>query len=117
MSRIAHVVVIIDGEKISGFSKFKENARKKHERVKLMDGDDTVEVNPELGCSMTYLPESGADREWDGVKDATIIAQYKGGAKVTYTGCDVEEVGDRESDGQKANEFEVKFIAKARKVS
>jgi len=117
MSRISKATVIVDGELITDFNKVKENARKIHERVKLMDGDDTVESHPELGLSLTYVPASGADRVWDGVKDATIILQYKGGSKVTYTGCDVEEVGERDTDGQKANEFEIKFIAKARKVS
>jgi len=117
MSKISKVTVLVDGEKIVDFNKAKENARKLHDRVPLMDGDDVVEVNPELGCSLTYLPSSGADRNWDGVKNATIIFQYKGGSKATYTGCYVEEVAERETDGKKANEFEIKFIAKARKVS
>lgn len=115
MSRISKVEVIVDGVKIVDFNKFKENARKLHERVRLMDGDDTVAVNPEHGFSMTYLPASGADRNWDGVTNATVIVLYKGGSKITFTGCDVEEVGERETDGTKANEFEIKFIARHRK--
>lgn len=114
MSRISKVEVQFDGEKIVDFNKFKENARKLHDRVPLMEGSDTVPVDPELGFSLTYLPASGADRKWDGVTNATVIVQYKGGSKVVFTGCDVEEVGERETDGAKANEFEIKFIARHR---
>jgi hypothetical protein len=117
MSKISHVTVDLDGDPVTGFSKFKENEIEEAQEVDTMDGTDTVDVNPKYGFSLTYLPDSGADREWLGTKNATTVVQYTGGKKVTYTGCRLMKQTPNELDGKAAKEYVLEFHASARKVS
>lgn len=112
--RISKVEIVIDGVAISGFSKFKENDIEVAQTVELADGSDFVDVPPVYGFSLTVVPESGADREWLGVKDATAIVYYQGGKKVTYTGVKTLKVIHGEHDGKAAKEYQVDFFAKDR---
>jgi len=118
MSRISKATVIIDGEDIaSDFSKFKENDLEVATRVQLYNGEDDADGTPSYGFSLTYLPGSGADRTWLGVKNATVIIQYKGGNKVIYGICRVLKQTFNDSDGKAAKEYQLEWFAKTRKES
>lgn len=117
MSKIARCELILDGEKIIGFKSFKENEIEEAVVVETMDGQDVVDVPEKYGFSLKYLPDSGADREWRGVRDATLIVQRTGGKKVVYTGCRLLKWTPSELDGKTPLEYQLDFFAKGRKDS
>lgn len=118
MAKISKVEVVLDGSRVTGFSKFKENDIEFRTVVDTMDGDDVIEIPSKYGFSLTYLPDSGADIDWKARKSAvniTAIVQYVGGRKVTFTGCSIIKIGMNELDGKTAKEHVVEFHAKGRK--
>lgn len=115
--KISSCTVVVNGEKITDFSKFKENSIEERQEVDTMEGTDVVEVPAKYGFSLTYMPNSGADREWLGTTNATVIVQYKGGKKVTFTGCSLLSQEANELDGKTAKEYVLNFHADGRKVS
>ena len=115
--KISNVTIVLDGEKITGFKQFKENEIEEAQTVELADGEDVVEVPPKYGFSLTVVPDSGADRDWSGTKNATAIIQYKGGKKVVFTGCRLLKQTPGDIDGKTAKETQLEFYAASRKVS
>lgn len=115
--KISQVTIVKDGSQITGFSKFKENEIEEAQTVELADGEDVVEVPPKYGFSLTVVPDSGADIDWSGTSNATVIVQYKGGSKVVFTGCKLLKQTPGDIDGKTAKEVQLDFYAKARKVS
>lgn len=116
--KISKVKVCLDGAEVTDFSKFKENEREFRQVVDTMDGDDVVEIPEKHGFSLTFLPNSGADIDWDARKketNITAIISYVGGRKVTFTGCSILKVSPSELDGKTAKEYVVEFHAKGRK--
>ena len=101
--RITSLSLVKDGSEITDFSKFKEN-----------------EI--EYGFSITYLPQSGADIDWVAEEDKndkgwTVIVNYVGGSKVTFTGVHLLKSTPNEVDGKTAKESQLEFYAAKRKVS
>ena len=115
--KISQVTVVLNGDKITGFKQFKENEIEEAQTVELADGVDVVEVPPNYGFQLTVVPDSGADRDWTGTSDATVVVQYKGGKKVVYTGCRLLKQTPGDIDGKTAKETQLDFYARARKVS
>lgn len=116
--KISKVEVVLDGAQVSGFSKFKENDRDFRAIVDTMDGDDVLAIPLKYGFALTYLPDSGADIDWDSrakETNITAIVHYVGGRKVTYTGCSIIKVTMNDLDGKTAKENVVEFHAKGRK--
>ena len=120
MAKISQVTLVLNGDKITGFSKFKENELEVAQTVELADGEDVVDIPPKYGFSLTYLPDSGADIDWassDYKDNATAVVQYKGGKKVVYTGCKLLKQTPGDIDGKTSKEYQLDFYAKDRKVS
>lgn len=120
MAKISQVTLVLNGDKITGFSKFKENDIEIAQTVELTDGEDVVEVPAKYGFSLTYLPNSGADIDWVSSSykdDVTAVVQYTGGKKVVYTGCKLLKQTFGDIDGKTAKEYQLDFHAKYRKVS
>jgi len=115
--RISKLTLILDGEEITDFSKFKENEVESTVRVPLHNSEDVAESTPSHGFSVTFLPGSGADRNWNGIRGVTAIAQYKGGAKVVFGDCSVLKYTPNDMDGKTAKECVVEWFAKTRKQS
>lgn len=116
MSKITRCTLVLDGEEIRGFKSFKENEIEEAIVVDTMDGQDVADVAEKYGFSLTYLPDSGADREWRGTKGATLILQRAGGKKVVYTGCRLLKWTPNEMDGKTPLEYQLDFYAKGRKA-
>jgi len=115
MSKIMRCELMLDGEKIIGFKSFKENEIEEAIVVETMDGQDVGDVPEKYGFSLKYLPDSGADREWRGTRNATLIFQRTGGKKIVYTGCRLLKWSPSEMDGKTALEYQLDFYAKGRK--
>ena len=117
--RISSLSLILDGSEITDFSKFKENEIETAQTVDHFNGQDTIKVPKAYGFSLTYLPESGADRDWvaEEDKEMTCIVNYVGGKKITFTGVKLLKVTPNELDGKTAKEYQVDFSARGRKVS
>lgn len=117
MSRISSAALIKDGEKIEGFTKFKEGKIEVSQVVEQADGFDVVDIPRQYGFSVTISPEKGADREWLDIDGATFIVQYTGGNKVVYDGVKCLSMDFSETDGKAQKEYILEFFAKSRKVS
>lgn len=119
MAKISHCTVVLNGKKITGFSKFKENEIEVKTEVETMDGTDVVDIPKKYGFSLSYLPDSGADIDWldqEYSGNVTAIIQYTGGHKVTFTGCSLLKMTPNELDGKTAKEYVLDFHADDRKV-
>lgn len=114
MSKIARSELILDGELITGFKSFKENEIEEAAVVETMDGQDVVDLPEKYGFSLKYLPNSGADRDWRGTRNATLINQRVGGKKVVYGGCRLLKWSPSEMDGKTPLEYQLDFYAKTR---
>lgn len=117
MARISAVSLVLDAEKIDGFTKFKENKIEASQVVEQADGFDIVDIPRQYGFSLTISPEKGADREWLDIDGATCIVQYTGGNKVVYDGVKCLSMELSEIDGKAQKEYVLEFFAKSRKVS
>ncbi|PWJ70151.1 MULTISPECIES: hypothetical protein [unclassified Fibrobacter] len=120
MAKISHCTVLVNGKKYTGISKFKEKEVEFKAEVDTMDGTSVVDIPRKHGFEMTYIPDKGADldvfsAEFDG--NATVIVQYTGGKKVTYTGCSLLKETPNELDGKTAKEYALDFHAEDRKDS
>lgn len=120
--RISEVALTLDGSLITDFSKFKENEIEVAQTVETMTGTDVVKVPKTFGFSLTYLPKSGADRDWVSEEDKndkgwTLVVQYVGGKKVTFGGVHLLKSAPSELDGKTAKEYVLEFHAETRKAS
>lgn len=120
MAKISHCTVLVNGKKYTGISKFKEKEIERKVEVDTMDGTSVVDIPKKFGFEMTYIPDKGADfdmfsSEFDG--NATVIVQYTGGNKVTFTGCSLLKATPNELDGKTAKEYALDFHAEDRKDS
>ena len=115
--RISSLSLILDGEQITDFSKFKENEVEVAQTVDHFYGQDTVDVPPAYGFELAYLPKSGAERDWlkEKGKIMTLVVNYAGGNKVTYTGVKLLKFTPNELDGKTAKESQLVFSAADRK--
>lgn len=120
--RITSLSLVKDGSEITDFSKFKENEIETTQSVDHFNGADFVKVPKKYGFSITYLPQSGADLDWVAEEDKndngwTVIVNYVGGSKVTFTGVHLLKSTPNEVDGKTAKESQLDFFAQDRKVS
>lgn len=120
--RISSLSLTLDGGEITDFSKFKENEIETNVTVEHFNGEDTIKVPKKYGFSLTYLPESGADRDWVAEEDGndkgwTVIVNYVGGKKVVFTGVHLLKAAPNELDGKTAKEYQLDFSAIKRKAS
>jgi hypothetical protein len=120
--RITSLSLVKDGSEITDFSKFKENEIETTQTVEHFNGEDFVKVPKKYGFSITYLPQSGADIDWVAEEDKndkgwTVIVNYVGGSKVTFTGVHLLKSTPNEVDGKTAKESQLEFYAAKRKVS
>ena len=82
--------------------------------------DDIQQVYDDIypyGFELAYLPKSGAERDWLKEKDKimTLVVNYVGGNKVTYTGVKLLKFTPNELDGKTAKESQLVFSAADRK--
>lgn len=120
MARISEVTIVMDGEKINGFTAFKEHQIETSQVVEMADGYDVVDVPEQYGFDLSISPEKGADREWLSIgknKPATCIVQYTGGKKVVYGGVKCLSMEPSENNGKDQKVYALVFFAKTRKVS
>ena len=120
--RISSLTLTKDGSAISDFSKFKENEIETVQTVEHFNGEDAIKVPKKYGFSLTYLPESGADKDWVSEEDKndvgwTVIVNYVGGKKVVFGGVHLLKSTPNEMDGKTAKEYQLDFFASSRKVS
>lgn len=118
--RISSLSLILDGSEITDFSKVKEKEIETAQTVEHFNGQDVIKVPKGYGIELTYLPESGADKDWVAEEDKnakgwTIIVNYVGGKKVTYTGCHLLKMTPNELDGKTAKEYQLDIFASKRK--
>lgn len=120
--RISSLSLVLEGAEIKDFSKFKENEIEQNQTVDHFNGQDVIKVPKAYGFELTYLPESGADRDWVAEEDKndkgwSVIVNYVGGKKVVFGGCHLLKMTPNELDGKTAKEYQLSFAAKTRKVS
>lgn len=115
MARISAVSLVLDGEKIDGFTNFKEGKIEASQVVEQADGYDVVDIPRQYGFSLTIAPEKGADREWLDIEGATCIVQYTGGKKVVYDGVKCLSMELSEIDGKAQKVYILEFFAKNRR--
>lgn len=118
--RISSLSIILDGSEITDFSKIKEKEIEIAQTVDHFNGQDVIKVPQGYGIEMTYLPESGADKDWVAEEEKndkgwTIIINYVGGSKRTYTGCHLLKMTPNELDGKTAKEYQLDIFAAKRK--
>ena len=87
--RISKLTLCVKNEEITDFNKFQDNEEEGYTRVQMMNKEDVTESTPSKGFKFTYLPASGADRDWTGLTGFSAIAQKKGGGRIEYTGCKI----------------------------
>ncbi|MFA6688870.1 MAG: hypothetical protein WCS18_05260 [Sphaerochaetaceae bacterium] len=109
--RISKLSLTVKGEEITDFSKWQDNEEERYSRVPLMNKEDVVETTPSKGFKFTYVPGSGADRDWNGLTGFSAIGQKKNGQKCEYSGCTVLKVTPNELDGKTAAEYVVDVFA------
>ena len=97
---IAKCVLTVDGQDESDFESVEEHEITSAKAVELMNKTGFAELTPRYGITVTYIVPSVNPRNWDLVKDATLIITDDGGNKTTYTGVRRLKVGAAKRDGK-----------------
>lgn len=80
-------------------------------RVKLMGGSGAASLTPEESCVVNYVRPIVGAIDWRKLDDFTVTIRYEGGLRVTYSGCSVETIGERLTDGEDVGAIPIAIIA------
>ena len=104
----------VNGEVITDFKAFSENARTIRKMVPLMYKSGAAELTQRFGGTLDYVTPQTAPKTFDDVTAGTLTVEFDNGDRVDFGGVHVLEVGDATIDGENELVQKITWMAETR---
>ena len=108
-----------NGEEITDFKSFTENAQTHRRVVELMNKTGVSRVKARHGFKLEYVhPEEGeAPKDFSIIENATFTAVREDGKRIQYLGVSCLETGEAKTDGENDKVSEIMFMATGKTIT
>ena len=116
MEYVSQVLLEVDGQSITDFTKVEEGEYELNKAVKLMNKTGSMKTQPRYTVTLDYVvPFDVPEFDFTTVSGGKIVIDYQNGTRVSYSGVAVLKIGKLTHDGDKEAVKTIEFTASDRK--